>query len=194
MHLKQKILRLFYPALIAFQGLRGKKQLIINTQHAIPPIPFHSLSVRTINGKTLDFKDLQGKKVLIVNTASNCGYTGQYAELQALFDRSAGKLAIIGFPANDFKEQEPGADEEISQFCSVNYGVQFPLASKSQVVKGPRQHPVYQWLTRKEDNGWNDQPPTWNFSKYLIDEQGTLTHYFDPSISPLGPEFTEAMR
>lgn len=138
-------------------------------------------------------QSLQGKKILLVNTASNCGYTGQYSELQQLSEQYADKLAVIGFPANDFKEQEKDGDDAIAQFCQVNFGVQFPLARKSSVVKGLQQNAVFAWLSNKQQNGWNDQAPSWNFSKYLIDESGTLTHYFGPAVSPLSKEVTNAL-
>lgn len=125
---------------------------------------------------------------MIVNTASNCGYTNQYAELQNLYEHFKEKLIIIAFPANDFKEQEKGSNEEIAQFCQMNYGITFPLAKKSKVLKSADQNKVFEWLTHKELNGWNEQEPTWNFSKYLIDEKGHLTHYFDPAVSPLSKE------
>ena len=123
---------------------------------------------------------------MLVNTASNCGYTAQYKELEELYEKYKNQLVIIGFPANDFKEQEKGSDEEIAQFCRVNYGISFPLSKKSVVIKSPEQNPVFRWLTDKSRNGWNDKPPTWNFSKYLVNEEGTLTHYFDPAIPPSG--------
>ncbi len=123
--------------------------------------------------------------MLLINTASDCGYTGQYKELEKLYQQYKQRLMIIGFPANDFKEQEKGSDEEIAEFCRINYSVTFPLMKKSTVVKSPEQNPVFQWLTDKNKNGWNNQPPTWNFSKYLVNEEGILTSYFDPSISPV---------
>jgi len=100
---------------------------------------------------------------------------------------------IIGFPANDFKEQEKGSDEEIAQFCKLNYGVDFPLAKKGTVIKGNNQQRVFQWLSDKSKNGWNDKQPSWNFSKYLINEQGILMNYFDPAISPLSGEVKKAI-
>lgn len=123
--------------------------------------------------------------MLLVNTASDCGYTPQYTELQKLYEDTKEAVEIIAFPANDFKEQEKGNDEEIAAFCTVNYGLSFPVAKKSSVVKGAAQNPVFRWLTDKSLNGWNDQPPSWNFSKYLVDEDGVLTHCFAPQISPL---------
>jgi len=133
------------------------------------------------------------KKVLIVNTASDCGYTAQYAELQSLYTQFGDRLIILGFPCNQFKEQEKGSDQDIASFCQVNYGVTFPLFQKSDVKKGLNQHPVYQWLTDSAKNGWNTQEPVWNFSKYLLDEEGRLTHYIDPSVSPLDPRLIKAI-
>jgi glutathione peroxidase len=104
------------------------------------------------------------------------------------------KLIVIGFPANDFKEQEKGNDEEIAQFCKLNYGVTFPLVKKSSVLSGAEQHPVFQWLSDKNKNGWTNKKPSWNFSKYLVNEEGTLINYFDPSISPVSKEVIEAIK
>ena len=121
---------------------------------------------------------------MLVNTASDCGYTNQYDDLQKLHETLHDKLMVIGFPANDFKEQEKGNDEEIAQFCKINFGVTFPLAKKNSVKKGKDQQEVFRWLTDKSRNGWNNKQPSWNFSKYLVDEHGILTNYFDPAISP----------
>ena len=153
----------------------------------------YDLNVQLNNGKQVSLEQYKGKKLLLVNTASNCGYTGQYDELQALYKKFEGRLEIIGFPANDFAEQEKGSDDEIAQFCKVNFGVTFPLVKKSVVIPSGEQHPVFQWLTKKEENGWNEQAPSWNFSKYLLDEKGNLTDYFDPSVSPLSTEVLNAV-
>jgi len=131
--------------------------------------------------------------VLLVNTASDCGYTAQYKELQQLFDRHKNYLLIISFPANDFKEQEMLTNEEIASFCKSNFNITFPLARKSVVVKNNRQNNVFAWLTHKDLNGWNEQPPQWNFSKYLVNENGLLTHYFSPSVSPLSKSIKQAV-
>ncbi|HXL59000.1 MAG TPA: glutathione peroxidase, partial [Chitinophagaceae bacterium] len=136
----------------------------------------------------------KGKKVLLVNTASDCGYTGQYEELEKLYQQYKQRLIVIGFPANDFKEQEKGSDEEIAQFCTINYRITFPLMKKSIVIKSPGQNEVFQWLTDKNKNGWNDQQPVWNFSKYLVNEEGILSWYFDPSISPMSNSAINAIR
>lgn len=170
----------------------AKTYTVANKQTA-PPVSFYTLSVTLNNGKELLFENLKGKKVLLVNTASDCGYTPQYAELQKLYQHSKEDLEIIAFPANDFREQEKGSDEEIAKFCSINYGVSFPLAKKAVVVKNETQHPVFHWLTSKEKNGWNDRPPSWNFAKYLVNEEGVLTHCFEPALSPLSTEIIAAI-
>jgi len=137
---------------------------------------------------------LKGKKILLVNTASECGYTGQYDQLQKLYSGYNNQLVIIGFPANDFKEQEKGTNEEIAAFCKQNYGVSFPLAEKSVVVKASHQNNIFQWLTDPAKNGWNKQAPTWNFCKYLVNEEGMLTNYFGPAVEPTSEEIIKAIR
>ena len=191
---RQKVAKALYPALIGITKLTGKNSTMLsNEKHVTPKQSLYDLSVELNNGKTLPLTDLKGKKVLLVNTASNCGYTNQYESLQELHQHFQNNLVIIGFPANDFAEQEKGNDEEIAQFCKINFGVTFPLVKKSTVVKAAGQNAVFQWLTNSEQNGWNNQAPSWNFSKYLIDEQGVLTHYFDPSISPMSEEVVQAI-
>ena len=165
-----------------------------NDKPAVPSQSLYDLSVQLYTGNTLRFDSLKGKKILMVNTASNCGYTNQYEDLEKLHEKYKDKLAVIGFPANDFKEQEKGTDEEIAEFCKLNYGVQFPLAKKSTVIKGEQQNEVFKWLTDKSRNGWNDQQPSWNFSKYLINEKGELINYFDPAVSPLSDEVIKAIK
>jgi len=191
---RQKILKAIYPAIMGIGKLFGSKsKIIINPTVQPPPVSFYSLSAQGGDGKPIDFSAYRGKKLLLVNTASECGYTAQYDELQKLYEKYRGTLVIIAFPANDFQQQEKGTDQEIASFCKLNYGVNFPLAKKSMVIKGPGQNPVFEWLSHREKNGWLDQQPTWNFSKYLVSEQGVLTSYFDPSVSPLGPEISHAV-
>ncbi len=193
MTIRQRIAKALYPFIMKLTKSTKKGTLLENKAKAVPAQPFFTLKTLTNSGKELDFSQFKNKKVLLVNTASNCGYTGQFEELQQLHDEYKHNLVILGFPANDFKEQEQGSDESIAQFCQVNFGVTFTLAKKSKVVKGTDQHPVYQWLTSPQLNGWNKHQPDWNFSKYLVDENGTLTHYFGPSISPLSNEVKGAI-
>ena len=190
MTVRQKLLKAFYPALMLFSK---KKALAMGTDTAQSHESFYSLKATQNNGSEINFADLKGKKVLLVNTASDCGYTPQYADLQKLYEQFENKLVIIGFPANDFKEQEKGDDSQIEQFCKVNYGVTFPLAKKSTVIKGNEQNAVFRWLSDKNKNGWNDKQPSWNFSKYLVSEEGELINYFDPAVSPVSSEVTDAI-
>ncbi|MFD2719675.1 glutathione peroxidase [Hymenobacter monticola] len=187
---KQKILQLLYPLIMRLSKSGSKGKVLKKTGQAPAPVSFYELASQLSNGQELPFAQLKGKKVLLVNTASNCGYTNQYAELQQLAERFPDQLLVLGFPANDFAEQEKDDDHTISQFCQVNFGVSFPLMKKSVVVKQAAQNPVYQWLTNARQNGWNEQAPDWNFSKYLISEDGQLTHYFGPAVSPLSEDIT----
>lgn len=192
---RQKVLKAVYPAFMWITKLTGTNTKKMKNESAKSPVvSFYDLSATQIDGKELKFADFKGKKLLLVNTASDCGYTNQYADLQKLYDQFKDKLLVIGFPANDFKEQEKGSDEEIAQFCQKNYGVTFPVMKKSVVIKSAQQNPVYQWLTDSSKNGWCNQQPSWNFSKYLVDENGVLANYFDPSVSPLSNEITDKLR
>lgn len=145
---------------------------------------FHAFTARDIDGNELKMSDLKGKKVLVVNVASRCGNTPQYESLENLYNKyGSEKFVIIGFPANNFRGQEPGTNEEIKQFCSSTYHVTFPLMSKIS-VKGADMDPIYQWLTRKSENGVMDAPVTWNFQKFMIDENGKLAGMVDPNTPP----------
>jgi glutathione peroxidase len=191
---RQKILKIIYPALMGITKLFGaKSKKMENKNHVQAGEPFYGLTTLLNNKQPLSFASLKGKKVLLVNTASDCGYTNQYKDLQELYVKYQNKLVVLGFPANDFKEQEKGEDEAIAQFCQVNFGVSFPLAAKSSVISGAQQNPVFNWLSTEQLNGWCAQQPTWNFSKYLVNEEGVLTHYFDPSVSPLSNEMINAI-
>lgn len=146
---------------------------------------FHDFTVKTLEGEDYDLARLEGKKVLVVNTASKCGYTPQYEDLEKLYEQYGGAdFVVIGFPANNFMNQEPGTNQEIREFCSKNYGVTFPMMAKIS-VKGDDIHPVYQWLTSKEQNGVMDSKVKWNFQKYLIDEDGNLVDVLDPKEKPM---------
>jgi glutathione peroxidase len=190
MTVRQQVLKLAYPLLMKLG--RGKT-FLENKIKALPIADFYQLEATAINGESLLFSRFKGKKVLLVNTASDCGYTAQYKELEQLYRELAAELVIIAFPANDFKNQEKEDEATIAAFCEKNYCPGFPLAKKTKVVKGPGQHPVYRWLTEAGKNGWNNQPPVWNFSKYLVNEEGVLTHFFGPSFSPVGKEVRKAI-
>ena len=190
---KQKVLRTMYP-FIRKMGKKGKNgSILVNTHEKVPAAPFYDLVVVLNGGQPFNFSELKNRKVLLVNTASDCGYTGQYAELQSLHERFGDSLQIIAFPANDFADQEKSSDQEIAQFCQINYGVNFPIAIKGVVVKNNQQQAVFKWLTDSSLNGWNDHAPDWNFGKYIINESGVLTHYFGPAVSPLEPQFLAAL-
>ena len=151
----------------------------------------YQFTVEDINGKPFALADLKGKKVMIVNTASKCGLTPQYKELEALYERYKDKdFIIIGFPANNFLGQEPGSNEQIASFCSINYGVSFPMMSKIS-VKGKNMHPLYQFLTQKSKNGVEDSKVQWNFQKYLIGRDGKLEKVIAPKTLPLSDKVTQ---
>ena len=148
----------------------------------------YQFTVEDINGKPFALADLKGKKVMIVNTASKCGLTPQYKELEALYQQYKDRdFIIIGFPANNFLGQEPGSNEQIASFCSINYGVTFPMMSKIS-VKGKNMHPLYQFLTQKSKNGVEDSKVKWNFQKYLIGRDGKLEKVIDPKTLPSSDE------
>jgi len=195
MTLRQIFLKSIYPLWMFYNKLAGRRSKILKNKTKLPPPQsFYNLSVQLNNGTELSFDSFKGKKVLLVNTASDCGYTNQYNDLQKLFEAQNQHLVVIGFPANDFKEQEKGSDKDIAEFCKINFGVNFPLAAKSSVIKGQQQNSVFSWLTDKTKNGWTNKQPSWNFSKWLVNEEGMLTYYFDPSISPLSEEVKQAMK
>jgi glutathione peroxidase len=143
----------------------------------------YDYSYTSIDGKTVKLDAYRGKKMLIVNVASECGFTPQYEDLEKVYKEHGDKLVIIGFPANDFGEQEPGTNEEIAKFCKSKFGVTFPLSSKISVV-GDKKDPIYKWLTDKSLNGWNSAEPKWNFHKYLISETGELLGVFPSKTKP----------
>lgn len=153
----------------------------------------HSFKVKSIEGKTIDFSQFKGKKILVVNTASKCGYTPQYEALQKVYDQYKDKLVIVGFPANNFGAQEPGADSEIQEFCKARFGVTFPLASKVS-VKGDDTAPIYKWLTSKAENGVLDATITWNFNKFLLDENGKMIAYFPSKVTPDSEEILKYLK
>ncbi len=149
----------------------------------------YDFKVEALDGSTINFADFKGKKLLIVNTASECGYTPQYEGLQQLYDKYKGSLVIVGFPANNFGGQEPGSNGEIKEFCKKNYGVTFPMAAKVS-VKGDDIAPIFKWLTQKSQNGVMDADVRWNFTKFLLDDKGTLLAKFDSKVAPMSEEIT----
>jgi glutathione peroxidase len=142
--------------------------------------------------ETIDLNRYKGKKVVLINVASKCGFTPQYTDWQAFHEQYGQDVVVLGFPANNFGAQEPGSEEEIANFCQKNYGVTFQMFDKIDVV-GKSQHPLYQWLSTKAQNGWNDKAPTWNFCKYVVNEEGHLTHFFASAVKPTDPEFKKAV-
>jgi glutathione peroxidase len=190
---RQKILKTVYPIMMWFTKSAGINNNSRSNNAAVPVVPIYSLTALLSNGTQLNLNEYKGKKILLVNTASDCGYTGQYDGLEKLYQSYKEKLVVIGFPANDFKDQEKGTDENIAAFCKLNYGVTFPIMRKTSVKKGPDQNEVYQWLSSKLKNGWNEQAPTWNFCKYLVDEQGKLVNYFASSVDPLSDDVKKAI-
>lgn len=159
--------------------------LILSTMTGIAEqYGFYDFKVRTLEGKEFDFSSLKGKKVMVVNTASNCGFTPQYKELEELYERYKDELVIVGFPANNFGNQEPGTASQIREFCSNNYRITFPLMEKIS-VKGNDMAPLYKWLTSRNENGVMDSEVKWNFQKYLIDENGKLVDVLYSKENPL---------
>jgi glutathione peroxidase len=150
----------------------------------------YNIKINSITGEPIDLKSFKGKKILFVNTASECGFTGQYADLEKLHKKYEDKLVVIGVPCNQFGGQEPGTLKEIKTFCEVNYGVTFLLTEKVD-VKGANQHPLYAWLTKKENNGVKNSSVKWNFQKYLIDENGNYIDYYFSITKPLSSKITK---
>jgi glutathione peroxidase len=157
-----------------------------------PEKSIYDFTLKTLDGQELNLGTFRGKKMLIVNVASECGYTPQYRNLQALHDSHKDKLVVIGFPSNDFGGQEPGSSTEIREFCTKNYGVTFQMMEKIG-VKGEDMHPLYRWLSTKELNGTCGEAPNWNFCKYLIDEEGKVIKFFNSKVDPLSSDITELL-
>jgi len=151
-----------------------------DSNHSIYDIPLNKL-----NGESFSLSDSKGKKILIVNVASKCGYTSQYKDLQNLYDKHSDKLEIIAIPCNDYGAQESGSNSDIKDFCEINYGVSFTIASKQNIKSSPTSG-LYHWLSSPEQNGWNSSLPSWNFCKYIIDENGKLTHFLRSGVNPSG--------
>jgi glutathione peroxidase len=187
---------IFYPALMFFSAVLGCKEIKSKPEGNMtvePKKSFYDFKLKAIDGKEIDFGAYKGKKVLLVNVASKCGYTPQYEELEKLYKEYGDKVVILGFPANNFGGQEPGSNEEIQSFCQLNYGVTFQMFEKVS-VKGDDQCELYQWLSKKELNGWNDEAPTWNFCKYLVNEKGELVKFYSSAVKPLSDEILKELK
>lgn len=155
----------------------------------------HQYKIKNARGKEIDLAELQGKVVLVVNTASKCGFTPQFEDLENLYQEYKDQgLVIIGTPSNEFGGQEPNSDEGAQEFCQINYGVSFPITEKIQVKKGPEQHALYQFLTNKDKNGQVGMAPLWNFQKYLIDKNGKVVDYFLTITKPTAPKVKKAIQ
>lgn len=165
-----------------------KNTTTFNTKE-MKPTSFYDIKIKGIDGKDIDLSAYKGKKVMIVNVASECGYTPQYEQLEQLYKDNAKNLVIIGCPSNDFGGQEPGTNEQIVSFCKKNYGVTFPLTDKVGITKNT--HELYQWLTQKVKNGVSDNEVKWNFTKFLIDENGHLYTCFPSGVTPMDDQITK---
>lgn len=171
-----------------------KPVAVINSPISSSVSPILDQCIPKLNNKTkLCLGDYKGKKLLLVNVASECGYTKQYSDLEKLYTTYKDKLVIIGFPCNQFGGQEPGTEEEIEKFCNSKYVVTFPLTTKI-AVKDSAQHPIYKWLTSKSLNGVADYKVTWNFNKFMLDENGQLIGYFNSKINPLDSAITNLLK
>lgn len=170
---------------------QNKNSTATKTDKVMEKQSIYQFKVTDLSGKEFDFASLKGKKILVVNTASKCGLTPQYENLQTIYDQYKDKnLVIVGFPANNFASQEPGTSDEIAAFCEKNYGVTFPMMDKIS-VKGDDMAPLYQFLTEKSKNGLEDSEVQWNFQKYLIDENGHLAKVVSPKTLPTDPEIVD---
>lgn len=188
------LLALLLSACFGANEIKSKPDAVaMLTQTPKPQKSFYEFKLNSLEGEPIDFSKYKGKKVLLVNVASKCGYTPQYKELQQLHEQYGDKVVILGFPANNFGKQEPGSHEEIAEFCQRNYGVSFQMFEKISVA-GNDKHPLYQWLSTKELNGWNDQEPKWNFNKYLVNEKGELVKYYASAVSPMSDEIVDEIK
>lgn len=166
--------------------------LLFSFSSSAPSIYDKDFTFTSLDGKEIKINQFRGKKILIVNTASECGYTRQYKDLQELHSKYKDKLVIIGMPCNQFGGQEPGSEKDIKTFCEKNYGVEFMMTSKID-VKGSNQAPIYKWLTSKNQNGLEDSSVKWNFQKYLLDENGKLIGHFSSSVNPLSSSIINSL-
>ncbi|VAW28769.1 Glutathione peroxidase @ Thioredoxin peroxidase [hydrothermal vent metagenome] len=189
----KKLNQLLFLAFILFScGFSKVKTRPLDMQQAAKS-SIYDFKLPLLSGDSISLATFKGKKLLIVNTASECGFTPQYEGLEKLYKQYGDKVTVIGFPANNFGGQEPGTDAEIGAFCKQNYGVTFPMFSKIS-VKGDDMAPIYQWLTQKEKNGWNEDAPNWNFCKYLLDENGNLLSFYGSAIEPMSDDILKTIK
>ena len=190
----KKIFILVLSAVAFLQSCTNQKseQSVAKTQEMMGKT-IYDFEVEGLDGGKINFADYKGKKILIVNTASECGFTPQYKDLEELYEKYKGNLVIVGFPANNFGGQEPGSNEEIATFCEKNFGVQFPMAAKVS-VKGDDIAPIFKYLTEKELNGVKNSSIMWNFTKFLLDENGTLIDSFASTTKPTSESITKHLK
>lgn len=181
---------LLFASIFSFFSCAAKKNSTAVYTADTPSI--HGFKVEAIDGSQIDFAQFKGKKILIVNTASECGFTSQYKDLETLYQTYKDKLVVIGFPANNFGGQEPGTNTEIQSFCTKKFDVHFPMAAKIS-VKGDNIAPIYKWLTSKSLNGIMDETVTWNFNKFLLDENGHLLDKFGSMVNPMSDKITRRL-
>jgi glutathione peroxidase len=186
---KKKMKKIF----IACASLLLASFIIPSKQVLFIKSSIYDFKVDGLSGGTIDFSQFKGKKILIVNTASKCGFTPQYEYLEKLYEKYKDKLVIVGFPANNFGSQEPGTNDEIKAFCTKNYGVTFPMAAKVS-VKGDDIAPIFKWLTNKSENGIMDADIKWNFTKFLLDENGNLLAKFDSNVAPMSDDIVKYLK
>ena len=183
-----KNLKLF----VLFASLLTSFQIQSQTTNA-QTMSLYTIAINSLDGTPINLNDYKGKYILFVNVASECGFTGQYEDLQKLYDTYQDKLMVIGVPCNQFGKQEPGTSDQIQSFCSKNYGVTFLMTEKIN-VKGEYQHPLYKWLTNKELNGVKSTSVKWNFQKYLVDDNGNFVDYFYSLTKPLSSKITRQLK
>jgi len=189
----KKIIFRLSTAIAFVMGLIGLSATSKKYNNPLPGnVSIYDFKLKTLDGQEISLSKFKGKKMLLVNVASECGYTPQYKNLQALHEKYGNKVVVIGFPANNFGGQEPGNSTEIKTFCTKNYGVTFQMMEKIS-VKGKDMHPLYQWLSTKEQNGVCEDAPSWNFCKYLIDENGKILKYFKSGVDPLSNDIVSLL-
>ena len=190
----KKIFALLLIGTVIFQSCTNQKPETAISKTATPAAKsIHDFKVEDLEGGEINFADFKGKKILIVNTASKCGFTPQYEDLQKLYDEYEDQLVIVGFPANNFGSQEPGTNEEIGAFCQKNYGVTFPMAAKVS-VKGDDIAPIFKYLTEKDLNGVKNTTILWNFTKFLLDENGHLIDSYISTTKPTSDAITKHLK